>query len=85
MGQYAGRRFDYLGDGDKDEQYKSYEMAQQFHDRFEKAWQEVFYVQTFIGLFGQSFNLRTPEVREEPEAAGAHMDKCTAVIANSAM
>lgn len=84
MGTFAGRRLSQVS-GDKDEQYKSYEMAQNLHDRFVDTYGSVICSDIHKKIFGKSYCLRTKDVRDEFEAAGAHIDKCTNVIANAAM
>jgi len=85
MGTYAGRRLEMLELGDKDAQYKSYDMAQRLHDRYLEAYGSVTCADIHRAIFGRAFNLRTKPVREEFEAAGAHADKCTSVIALASM
>jgi len=82
MGSLAGRRMDRIPvDGDKIAQYKSYVMAQKLHDRYIDTYGSVTCADIHNGIFGKAYNLRTKEVRDEFEAAGAHADKCTTVIA----
>jgi mannitol-1-phosphate 5-dehydrogenase len=82
MGSYVGRRWDKMvTDGDKVAQYKSYEMAQKLHDRYIEAYGSITCSDIQNKIFGKSFCLRTKEMREEFETAGAHRDKCTSVIA----
>ena len=81
MGSYKGRRLDHLKDGDKIEQYTSYYMAQDLHDRFEKTYGSVTCSEIHKTIFDRFYCLRTKAVRNEFEEAGAHKDKCTTVIA----
>lgn len=82
MGSYVGRRLDKIPvDGDKVAQYKSYEMSQKLHDRFVETYGSVICADIHNEIFGKAYCLRTKEVRDEFEAAGAHKDKCTTVIA----
>ncbi len=83
MGTYAGRRWDLIAN-DKEEQYKSYEMAQRLHDKFIDTYGSVICSDIHEKVFGIAYCLRTKEVRDEFEKAGAHVDKCTSVIANAA-
>ncbi len=81
MGSYAGRRLDYLDDGDKIAQYKSYEMSQKLHDRFMETYWSVTCSEIHKQIFGKAYSLRTKAVRNDFEEAGGHLDKCTTVIA----
>ena len=85
MGSYVGRRLEKLDlDGDKEAQYKAYEMAQKLHDKFIETYGSVICADIHKQIFGKSFCLRSKEVRKEFEEAGAHLDKCTTVVAMAA-
>jgi mannitol-1-phosphate 5-dehydrogenase len=79
MGTFIGRRFEQL-DGDKTEQYKSYEMAQKLHDKFMDTYGSSICSGIHEKIFGQAYCLSTKLRRDEFEDAGAHLDKCTSVI-----
>jgi len=82
MGSQVGRRLEKIPvDGDKVDQYRSYVMAQKLHDKYIDAYGSVTCAEIHKGIFGKAYNLRTKPVRDEFEAAGAHADKCTTVIA----
>lgn len=84
MSSQIGRRLDrMLLDGDRTAQLKSYEMAQKLHDRFIEKYGGVTCADIHRRIFGKTYCLRTAEVREEFEAAGAHVDKCTSVVGNA--
>lgn len=84
MGTFAGRRWEKIEiDGDKVEQYKSYEMAQKLHDRFLQTYGSVICADIHRLIFDQAYCLRTKEVRNAFELAGAHIDKCTTVVATA--
>ena len=70
-------------DGDKIAQYRSYKMAQELHDKFIETYGSVTCMDIHNEIFGKAYCLRTKEVREQFEAAGAHDDKCTTVVANA--
>ncbi|MFW6381611.1 MAG: C-GCAxxG-C-C family (seleno)protein, partial [Bacillota bacterium] len=80
MGSLVGRRMEFLDDGDKEAQYKSYNMAQQLHDRFKETYGSVTCADIHEQIFGEAYCLRTKERRDEFEEAGAHQDKCTSLI-----
>jgi len=85
MGSYVGRRLEKLDiDGDKEAQYKAYEMAQKLHDKFIETYGSVICADIHKQIFGKSFCLKSKEVRKEFEEAGAHLDKCTTVVAMAA-
>ncbi|MDD3573349.1 MAG: C-GCAxxG-C-C family (seleno)protein, partial [Eubacteriales bacterium] len=83
--KFSGRRYDeMLAHGDKQEQYNSYDMAQSLNDRFNACYGSVICADIHRKIFGgKAYCLRTKEVRNQFEEAGAHQDKCTAVVANS--
>jgi mannitol-1-phosphate 5-dehydrogenase len=84
MSSLVGRKMDrMLVDGDKVDQYKSFEMAQALHDRYIETYGSVNCQDIHQRIFGTSFCLRNPEEKEAFEKAGAHADKCTSVIANA--
>jgi mannitol-1-phosphate 5-dehydrogenase len=82
MSSKAGRRLiEMKKDGDKKQQYISYETAQKLHDRFVKVYGGVTCAEVHRSIFGRDYCLRTKEVRDEFELAGGHKDKCTCVVA----
>lgn len=83
MGSIVGRRMNYLDDGDKEAQYKSYGMAQKLHDKFVETYGSVTCRDIHKKIFGKAYCLRTKPVRNKFEEAGAHKDKCTSLIATS--
>lgn len=87
LGRYSGRRLKEMKEnGDKETQYKNYYMCQDLHDKFTEAFGSVVCKDIHCKIFGgRWFCLRDKEVRDEFEEAGAHKDKCTAVIANACM
>jgi len=86
MSSVVGRRKDRIPvDGDKVDQYKSYEMSMKLHDAYMETYGSVNCMDIHQGTFGKAFNLRTKAVRDEFEAAGGHLDKCTTVIAVATM
>lgn len=84
MSKLVGRKLDrMLIDGDKDDQYRSFMMAQKLHDRFIDTYGSVVCKDIHQNIFGEWFCLRDKEAKDRFEEAGAHKDKCTSVIANS--
>lgn len=84
MGNFAGRRLEYF-DGDKEEQYKSFNMTQKLRDRFIDTYGSIICKNIHETIFGRAYILLTKTVRNDFEAAGAHDDRCTSVVAISAL
>jgi len=84
MGMLMGRRLEFA-DGDKERQYKSYEMAQKLHDRFIETYGSIICSEIHKKILGKAYILKTKAVRDEFERAGAHIDKCTSVIGQATM
>ncbi len=84
MGSYVGRRLDHF-DGDKDRQYKSFEMTQRLRDRFLETYGSITCRHIHEAIFDRAYILRSKEVRKEFEAAGAHTDRCTSVVAMASL
>ena len=80
MGSIIGRRLEHLEDGDKAAKEMSYRMAQMLRDRFLGAYGSVICADVHTAIFGRAFSLRTQEVKDAFEEAGAHTTKCTTVI-----
>jgi len=86
IGSYVGRRLERIPvDGDKEAQYKAYGMAQRLHDKFVETYGSVICADIHTNIFGRAYCLRTESVRNEFDAAGAHKDKCTTVVATACM
>ncbi len=83
MGLYRRRRRDHF-DGDREEKYRSFDMAQRLHDRFMAAYGSVTCRDIHQKIFGRTFDLRDPADRERFDAAGAHQDKCPEVVGRAA-
>jgi len=79
LGTYVGRRLDKI-DGDKEAQYKAYDLSMKLRDKFIETYGSVTCKDIHNKIFGRSYVLRTKDVRDEFEEAGAHLDKCTSVI-----
>jgi hypothetical protein len=84
MGNHIGRRFDYF-DGDKEAQYASFEMTQELRERFLATYGSITCRHIHESIFDRAYILRTKPVRNEFEAAGAHTDRCTSVVAMASM
>jgi hypothetical protein len=84
MGEHVGRRLEYF-DGDKEAQYKSFEMTQKLRDRFLDTYGSITCRHIHESIFGRAYILRTKAVRDEFEKAGGHEDRCTSVVAMASM
>ena len=81
IGLIAARTLDDLTTKNKTGQYKAYEMGAEYHDLFKACYGSVTCSDVHQCIFGKAFILREKPVRDAFEAAGAHRDKCTTVIA----
>lgn len=71
-------------DGDRDNKYQTYALTQQLHERFIEAYGSITCHDIHTAIMGRPFDLRDPDDRVIFEAAGAHEDKCTNVVAHAA-
>ena len=68
---------------DKNGQYKAFELSQLLHDMFADCYGSVICKDIHNCIFCRSYTLRVDEEKQLFEEAGAHADKCTAVVAMS--
>lgn len=82
MSLLRGRSLDsMIENGDKENQYMSYETAQMLRDRYLACYGSLICKDIHEGMFhGEHFILRTKERRDEFEKAGAHAFVCTSVV-----
>jgi mannitol-1-phosphate 5-dehydrogenase len=71
-------------DGDRENKYRTFSMAQRLRQRYLDAYGSIFCHDIHRRVLGRAFDLRDPAEREAFEAAGAHDDKCTSVVARAA-
>ncbi|MBD3308109.1 hypothetical protein GF339_16820 [candidate division KSB3 bacterium] len=83
MSFLIGRRLDHFG-GDSEAKNRSFAMAQRLHDKFLETYGTVICKGIHQEIFGAVYILRDKTVRDAFEAAGAHEDKCTTVVACAA-
>jgi hypothetical protein len=83
LGLYSPRRRAYFG-GDRESKYRAYELIQRLHKRFSGYYGGIRCCEVHQHEFGRAYDLREPAEREAFEAAGAHQDKCTGVVARAA-
>ena len=70
-------------DGGRDNKYRTYAMAQRLRQRYLGAYGSITCQDVQRRVLGRPFDLRDPAEREAFEAAGAHRDKCTGVVARA--
>jgi mannitol-1-phosphate 5-dehydrogenase len=71
-------------DGDCESKYRTYSMAQRLRQRYLDAYGSILCHEIHRRVLGRAFDLRDPAERKAFEAAGAHDDKCTSVVARAA-
>ncbi len=69
--------------GDREEKYCSFRMAADLYKKFIDQYQSVTCNDIHKHIFGRNFDLWDEKEKEEFEEAGAHIDKCTSVVAQS--
>jgi len=79
---FYGRRRSRFDDDDENKKSAN-RMIKTLHDRFIKEYGSVICRGVQTKIFGRSFNLRDKEEVRVFEEAGAHTDKCTAVVGNA--
>lgn len=85
MGMYVGRRLEFF-DNDNEEKQLSYKLSAKLHERFIETYGSVICHDIHKDIFGRAFHIRDAKEKDAFEEAGAHSaDKCTAVVATSAM
>jgi mannitol-1-phosphate 5-dehydrogenase len=83
FGMVYPRRRDHF-DGDRENKYRTYDMAQRLRQRYLDTYGSTICHDIHRHLMGRAFNLLDPAERGAFEAAGAHDDKCTNVVAQAA-
>jgi hypothetical protein len=71
-------------DADRENKYRTFAMAQRLRKHYLKRYSAVTCHDIHRQLMGRAFDLRDPTERDAFEAAGAHKDKCTQVVAQAA-
>jgi mannitol-1-phosphate 5-dehydrogenase len=70
--------------GDRESKYRSFSMVQQLRERFIRRYGSITCQGIHRHELGRPYDLRDQAEREAFEAAGAHDDKCTSVVAQAA-
>lgn len=83
LGLYSPRRRAHFG-GDREAKYRCYDLVQRLRERFLEHYGTVRCHDIHERELGRAFDLRDPAEREAFEAAGAHKEGCTNVVANAA-
>jgi len=71
-------------DNDRENKYQTYLLAQKIIGRYQKQYGSTKCHEIHTKLIGRPFNLIDPDERKEFEKAGAHVNKCTEVVALAA-
>ena len=71
-------------DGSRDNKYRTYDMARRLRQRYLDTYGNATCDDIHQRLMGRAFNLLDPADLAAFEAAGAHDDKCTNVVARAA-
>jgi mannitol-1-phosphate 5-dehydrogenase len=82
FGMLYPRRRDHF-DGDRDNKYRTYAMAERLRKHYLERYGSLTCHDIHRHELGRAFDLRDPTEREAFEAAGAHEDKCTGVVAQA--
>ena len=70
--------------GDRENKYRTFAMVQRLRERFLQSYGSITCHAIHQHEMGRAFDLRDPAERKAFEAAGAHQDKCTNVVARAA-
>jgi mannitol-1-phosphate 5-dehydrogenase len=70
--------------GDRENKYRTFSMVQQLIERYEQRYGGIRCHDIHRHEFGRAYDLRLEAEREAFDAAGAHEDKCTSVVARAA-
>jgi hypothetical protein len=70
--------------GDHESKYRSFSMVQQLRERYIQRYGSITCHDIHRHELGRPYDLRCEAEREAFEAAGAHDDKCTSVVAQAA-
>jgi mannitol-1-phosphate 5-dehydrogenase len=77
------RRRDNFG-GDRENKYRTFAMVEQLVERYKERYGSIRCHDIHRQLFGRAYDLRSESERVAFDAAGAHEDKCTSVVAQAA-
>jgi mannitol-1-phosphate 5-dehydrogenase len=71
-------------DGDRENKYRTFAMVEQLVERYRQRYGSIKCHDIHRHQFGRAYDLRLEAEREAFDAAGAHEDKCTSVVALAA-
>ena len=71
-------------DGDRGNKYRTFDMVQRLRERYLQRYGTITCHDIHRHKMGRAFDLRDLAEREAFEAAGAHKDKCTDIVAQAA-
>jgi C_GCAxxG_C_C family probable redox protein len=71
-------------DADRENKYRTFAMAQRLREHYLKRYGTITCHEIHRHIMGRAFDLRDLTERDAFEAAGAHKDKCTQIVAQAA-
>jgi len=83
FGMLSPRRRDQFG-GDRQNKYRTFDMVQKLRQKYLDTYGSITCHEIHRQLLGRPYDLRDSNERKAFEAAGAHDDKCTNVVARAA-
>jgi C_GCAxxG_C_C family probable redox protein len=83
FGLFYPRRREFFDD-DRENKYQTYLLAQKLIDRYQSQYGSTRCHDIHSKILGRPYDLSVPDERKAFEEAGAHVDKCTEVVALAA-
>lgn len=83
IGMLTGRRLKYFDD-DQENKMRAFRMTRELAEKFNEFYGSVICEEIHEVLFGRHYNLWDNSQKDMFEADGAHLEKCTSVVGNSA-
>ncbi len=83
IGSLLGRRREFF-DNDNDFKYTTFALAKQLHDRFIEEYGTLLCCEIHKKIFGRTYDMTNDADKKQFNADGAHVDKCTVVVAKGA-
>ncbi|MCF7944575.1 MAG: C-GCAxxG-C-C family protein [Spirochaetia bacterium] len=83
MGTFIGRSYEYFYN-DKENQYKSFDMAQRLHDKYIETYGSVIGRDIHEKVFGEFFLLRDERQKRAFGESGAHEYVCPCIVGTAA-
>ena len=83
IGGLLGRRRAHIDD-DNEFKYLSFALGRKLHDRFIETYGSVVCSEIHRNIFGRTYDMQSSDDKRQFNDDGAHIDKCTTVVANAA-